>query len=195
MVDPNDRSCFNDFAPSAPMPASAFDRWRDLPVQIIDVWRRWGLGVFCNGYLRTIDPGEWMALTNLLYQPFWLKQSVTPILATAFGDLIVWNGQMRCVETLQFRNSMTRSSMIEYYFANIPDEHFQRQVLGMRGYKTVRRRLPIPQYGECYAYSPLICQGGPERAGNLHIAGMRDYLESIRATGYRLDENTMRFPS
>lgn len=196
MVDPDDRSCLNDFTPHAPMPSETIEQWRDqLPKQITDIWQHWGLGTFLDGYLRTINPNDWHELANIMYTPFWLKQPVTPFLATVFGDLIAWNPQTQTVENLQFRNSMTRGSTIKYFFANMPDKQFQQDTLGIRGYKTTRRRLPTPAYNDCYAYTPLICQGGPERTDHLHIANMRDYLESIRDTGYRLDEHTMRFPS
>ncbi|RSX52026.1 GAD-like domain-containing protein [Bifidobacterium callimiconis] len=194
MIDPNDRSCFDDFQPFRPMPASSYRRWRSLvPAQIVDVWDRWGLGVFCDGYLRVVNPDDWTDIIARIYRPFWVKRPPIPVLATAFGDLIVVE-RKDLLHTLQFRNSIVRLGSITYYLADIPDPYFQSHVLGMRGYTTARRRLGVPRYGDCYVYSPLVCEGGPERSDHLHVGNMRAYLKDMLAAGYRMDENTMRFP-
>lgn len=127
-----------------------------------------------------------------LYHLPWKSQVPIPIFATAFGDLIVLEAR-DSVATLQFRNSIFRSSALKYYLADIPDEYFRRDVLGIRGYKAARKRLPIPKYGDCYAYDPLVCQGGPERADHLRISNMRAYLKEMIAVGYQLNENNIRF--
>ncbi|WP_425350845.1 GAD-like domain-containing protein [Bifidobacterium colobi] len=42
------------------MPPSSYERWHNkLPHEIVDVWDRWGLGTFCDGYLRVINPDDW----------------------------------------------------------------------------------------------------------------------------------------
>lgn len=196
MVDPDDRSCLDDFVPHAPMPAASLARWGGrVPAPVAGLWRRWGPGMFLDGYLRVADPDEWFDPANLLHRPFWQKQPVIPFLATAFGDLVCWNPQLKLAETIQFRDGMVRGAGIGFFLANAGDPLFQRSALGMRGYASARRRLPVPGYGECYVCEPPACLGGRWRADRLRVAGMRGFLESIAAAGWRLDESTMRFPS
>lgn len=195
MTNADDRSCFDDFQPFQPMPLDARQRWSGLvPSEFADVWDRWGLGMFCNGYLRVVNPDDWQPLLVRLYSLPWMKRQPIPLLATAYGDLIVWETPENVLSTIQFRNSICRLSTVKYYFANIPEPLFQSQVLGMRGYRTAAKRLGIPKYGDCFVYRPLVCQGGSERADHLHVENMRDYLTGLISIGYRLDENNIRFP-
>lgn len=194
MVDPDDRSCFDDFHPFHPMPLSSRLRWTDkVPHEFVDIWDRWGLGMFCNGYLRVVNPDDWLPLLTRLYMLPW-KQSSIPVLATAYGDLIVWEQPTNVLATLQFRNNICRLSTLRYYFPDINEPYFQSHVLGMRGYKSAVKRLGIPKYGDCYAYSPLTQQDGPEQVSHLHITNMHAYLKELISIGYQLNENNIRFP-
>ena len=58
-----------------------------LPEELFDLWREFGLGTFYNGYLKAIDPNEYI---ELVQQSYFDGEVTIPIFATAFGDIITW---------------------------------------------------------------------------------------------------------
>ena len=58
-----------------------------LPEELFDFWREFGLGTFYNGYLKAIDPNEYI---ELVQQSYFDGEVTIPIFATAFGDIITW---------------------------------------------------------------------------------------------------------
>lgn len=60
---------------------------KKLPLEIIELWKKYGFGSFYNGYLKVIKPQMYI---NVLERSYFQGNVSIPVFATAFGDLITW---------------------------------------------------------------------------------------------------------
>ena len=57
-----------DFKKEKEMPEEVIERYRDLvPKEMIEIWKKYGLGSFMNGYLRVINPDDYKKLVEETY--------------------------------------------------------------------------------------------------------------------------------
>ena len=61
-----------------------------LPHALINIWKEYGFGSFAKGFLKTINPYEYLGLLNETYIT---DQNPIPIFTTALGDILVASGQ------------------------------------------------------------------------------------------------------
>ena len=51
------------------MPEEVIERYRDLvPKEMIEIWKKYGLGSFMNGYLRVINPDDYTYFKCIISQ-------------------------------------------------------------------------------------------------------------------------------
>ena len=57
-----------DFKKEKEIPEEVIERYRDLvPTEMIEIWKKYGLGSFMNGYLRVINPDDYKKLVEETY--------------------------------------------------------------------------------------------------------------------------------
>lgn len=89
-----------DFKKEKDMPEEVIERYRDLvPKEMIEIWKKYGLGSFLNGYLRVINPDDYKELVEETY--FRGKESI-PLFTTAFADVITWQ-ENGFIDIVQYR--------------------------------------------------------------------------------------------
>ena len=77
-----------DFKKEKEMPKEIIEKYKgQVPDEIIEIWKNYGLGSFLNGYLRVINPDDYKELVEETY--FREKESM-PLFTTAFADVITW---------------------------------------------------------------------------------------------------------
>ena len=78
----------NDFVKISDVDTLLIHEYKDvLPQEIITVWKNYGFGSFMNGYLKVINPNDFI---KLLEESYFLANVSIPIFTTAFGDVITW---------------------------------------------------------------------------------------------------------
>lgn len=90
-----------------------------LPEELFDFWREFGLGTFYNGYLKAIDPNEYI---ELVQQSYFDGEVTIPIFATAFGDIITWEDN-KYIGILKYRyqDSDIISTGFEDFFEEVEE--------------------------------------------------------------------------
>ncbi|MGT2866996.1 GAD-like domain-containing protein [Streptococcus fryi] len=58
-----------------------------VPEELVQIWKEYGVGTFLNDYLKIINPDDYKEFVEETY--FRGKESI-PVLVTAFGDVITW---------------------------------------------------------------------------------------------------------
>lgn len=58
-----------------------------VPEQIIDLWKQYGFGSMLNGYLRVINPEEYLDILKASYIRY---EEAIPVFTTGMGDILVW---------------------------------------------------------------------------------------------------------
>ena len=77
-----------DFKKEKEMPKEIIEKYKgQVPDEVIEIWKNYGLGSFLNGYLRVINPDDYKELIEDTY--FSGKESI-PLFTTAFADVITW---------------------------------------------------------------------------------------------------------
>ena len=78
----------NDFKKEKEMPKEVIEKYRNLvPKEMIEIWEKYGLGSFLNGYLRVINPDDYKELVE---ETYFRGNVAIPIFITAFADVITW---------------------------------------------------------------------------------------------------------
>lgn len=77
----------NGFTRVAAMPQEVIEKYRDqIPSELVQIWEEDGLGTFLDGYLKVINPDDYL---ELVQETYFRGDISIPIFATAFGDIIV----------------------------------------------------------------------------------------------------------
>jgi len=64
------------------------ERYRGLvPKEMLEIWEKYGLGSFMNGYLRVINPNDYKKLVE---ETYFRGNKAIPIFITAFADIVTW---------------------------------------------------------------------------------------------------------
>ena len=72
----------NDFKKEKDMPKEVIEKYRNLvPKEMIEIWEKYGLGSFLNGYLRVINPDDYKELVE---ETYFRRNVAIPIFITAF---------------------------------------------------------------------------------------------------------------
>ena len=75
-----------DFARVAAMPQEVIEKYKDqVPTELVQIWKEDGLGTFLDGYLKVINPDDYL---ELVQETYFRGNISIPIFATAFGDII-----------------------------------------------------------------------------------------------------------
>ena len=79
---------FNDFVHSGKVDENCIRKYSGkIPQVLMDIWQEYGFGSFFGGYLRVINPDDYM---DILKDSYFRGDVSIPILVTAFGDVITW---------------------------------------------------------------------------------------------------------
>ena len=75
-----------DFIRVAAMPQEVIEKYKDqVPEELVQIWKEDGLGTFLDGYLKVINPDDYL---ELVQETYFRGNISIPIFATAFGDII-----------------------------------------------------------------------------------------------------------
>jgi hypothetical protein len=149
---------------------------------LIDFWRTYGLGTAYEGYLRVIDPKEYVDVLGTELTGTGDRRSI-PVLTTAMSDVIALEPGHGLV-IIRFRDELSSGlfgsfeSFIDMldidgadYF-EIDDKAFRRGP-----YADAVARDGVPPYGKSFTFVPLPSMGG---RGTVETMKVEDTLTAIR---------------
>lgn len=77
-----------NFIKVADMPQEVIEKYKDqVPGELIQIWQEDGLGTFLDGYLKVINPDDYL---ELLQDSYFRGDVAFPMFVTAFGDIVTW---------------------------------------------------------------------------------------------------------
>lgn len=83
------------------------------------------------------------------------------------GDIIVWE-KTRYVHVV--------SSGFDFFFEDLKDEAFMNDELMWEPYPEASNKYGIPDYDECFGYTPLLGLGGSEKVENQEKVKLREHI-------------------
>ncbi|MEK4747776.1 hypothetical protein CHH57_03705 [Niallia circulans] len=145
-----------------------------LPVELIEVWYKYGFGTLLNGFLKLINPDEYLDILERCYRRY---EQAIPIFTTSMGDIIVWEKD-KYVNLLNFRKGLVHivSSGFNFFLDDLKDNDFINDELMWEPYPKAYSKYGRPDYEECFGYTPLLGLGGSEKVENLKKVKIREHI-------------------
>lgn len=149
-----------------------------VPEKMLEVWKQYGFGSVLGGYLKIVNPDEFQPLLKDVYVR---SKDAIVLFTTSMGDIIVWEDSKYLI-LLNFRRGRIKgiSSGFKYFFSDLEDESFLEDNLDWLPYPKAVNKLGGPNYDECFAYTPILGLGGPEKVENLNKVKLVEHIYLIK---------------
>ena len=148
-----------NFIKEADMPQEVIEKYeKQVPAELVQIWQEDGLGTFLDGYLKVINPDDYL---ELLQDSYFRGGVAFSMFVTAFGDIITWeeNAYVGIVQyNIQDLDIMIKrmDRFIEY----VDDEDFKDDYFDIPLYKKAVAKHGELAYDECFGFVPLLALGG-----------------------------------
>lgn len=146
------------------------------------LWQEAGLGSYCNGMLKIINPSDYQDALNPCYVMDYDK-SFLPFMCTAFGDVFAY------VKNPKLNNYIVYLNIRYGTYLILPDnlaallnkiifnQSFLKGWFDLENYSVMQEKLGTPDFDECFGYSPLLTMGGSENLENIKIVKTLPYID------------------
>ena len=146
-----------------------------LPVKLIDFWKIYGFGSIAQGYIKVINPDEYISLLNAIYTSP-IHAEPIPMMITGLGDFIVWENGYTVLVNLRKGDTSVIESGFDFFLDDLFDDDFLSDELEISNYPEAVVKEGELAFDECFAYFPLLGMGGTERVDNLKKVKIREYI-------------------
>jgi hypothetical protein len=160
---------------SRKVPDESIKLYKDLlPSSLIGNWREEGWCGYAKGLIWTVDPSEFQSVLS-----YWIEPSSLSIVfaRTAFGDMVVWDGQtIKYVSVIYNQISELTKDMemlFEYIFC---DDDYLKDALDLKLYRSALKKLGQLESDECYGFEPALALGGSGELDTLKKSKLREYI-------------------
>ena len=150
--------------------------------ELTTLWQEAGLGSYCNGMLKIINPSDYQDVINSCYEKEDDK-SFLPFMCTAFGDVFAY------VKNPKLNNYIVYLNIRYGTYLILPDnlaallnkiifnQSFLKGWFDLENYSVMQEKLGTPDFDECFGYSPLLTMGGSENLENIKIVKTLPYID------------------
>lgn len=150
--------------------------------ELTALWQEVGLGSYCDGMLKIINPSDYQEVLNSCYVMDYDK-SFLPFMCTAFGDVFAYVKNPKLDNYIVYLNVRYGTYLI------LPDNLvlllnkiiFNKSTLkgwfDLENYPVIQEKLGTPNIDECFGYSPLLAMGGSENFENIEIVKTLPYID------------------
>lgn len=177
---------FNNFKLVSKVDTELIDKYeKDLPSELINVWKQYGFGEIMDGYLKIINPEDYIETLEMSY---YASDKAIPVMVTGFGDLIVWESN-KYLMMIKYKDSDIEclSSTMEWFWDDLSDEEYTNDYFELRQYKKAVTKLGELTFEECFGYTPLLGMGGSKKIANLDKVMVREHIEVITSLTGRIE--------
>ena len=150
---------------------------KHIPSKLLEIWENDGLGVFINGYLKTINPDDYK---ELLDNSYFRASDAIPIMVTAFGDVITWE-KNEFVGIVKYKHGTSEIMISNFnlFIELLNDSTFVNKFFQVELYNEAIDKYGLLNYDECFGYVPLLAIGGEESVNNLKKVKIREHIALI----------------
>lgn len=148
-----------------------------IPQKLLELWENKGLGMFMDGYLKTINPDEYK---NILNESYFNAANSIPIMATAFGDIITWE-ENKYVGLVKYKYGTSEIMISNYdlFLVLLNNNSFVSRFFQIDLYEKAVDKYGTLNYDECFGYVPLLAIGGKESVNNIKKVKIREHIALI----------------
>ncbi len=150
--------------------------------ELTALWQEVGLGCYCDGMLKIINPSDYQDVLNSCYVMDY-DQSFLPFICTAFGDVFAYVKNPKLDNYIVYLNVRYGTYLI------LPDNLvlllnkiiFNKSTLkgwfDLENYPAIQEKIGTPGFDDCFGYSPLLAMGGSESLENIKIVKTLPYID------------------
>ena len=158
----------NDFEFYSEVPEEIIEKYKDkIPPELLEIWREYGFGTFANGYIKIINPDDYV---KILEESYFASDESVPLFVTGFADVITWQ-KRKYVGVIKYRKSDVSLYLFKFndFLSdyNLPENEDVAEFLDNRQYEKAIEKLGKLEYDECFGYVPLLTLGGSEKVESL----------------------------
>lgn len=177
---------FKDFMLEKRVDKELINEYKELlPTELLNVWEQYGFGSLLNGYLKIINPKDYI---EVLEDSYYASSKAIPIMVTGFGDLIIWK-ENRYIMMLKYKelDSECIASTMKWFWGDLLDKNYTDDYFELKQYEKAVAKYGKLAYGECFGYTPLLGLGGSKKIANLDKVTIREHIELITAMMGRIE--------
>lgn len=148
-----------NFVKVADMPQEVIEKYKNqVPAELLQIWQEDGLGTFLDGYLKVINPDDYL---ELLQDSYFRGEISIPIFATAFGDIITWE-KNEFLGIIKYKDGTFDIFLenLSLFIKFLPDKSFTDDYFDIPLYKKAVAKQGQLAYNECFGFVPLLALGG-----------------------------------
>lgn len=148
-----------NFVKMAYMPQEVIEKYQNqVPAELLQIWQEDGLGTFLDGYLKVINPDDYL---ELLQNSYFRGEISIPIFATAFGDIITWE-KNEFLGIIKYKDGTFDIFLenLSLFIKFLPDKSFTDDYFDIPLYKKAVAKHGQLAYDECFGFVPLLVLGG-----------------------------------
>jgi hypothetical protein len=155
----------NNFVKVADFPQDVIEKYQgNVPDEIIEFWKFYGLGSFAGGFLKVINPDEYQDILNESTGYF---RDMVPIFATGLADLVVYGkgegaSKFGLYDVMYRFHDFDTMFNFEFFLKYYSDKFFQEKELKNTAYLQAVEKFGEPDYDQAFAFVPLLALGGSE---------------------------------
>lgn len=154
------------------------------PESLITLWKEAGLGMFCDGLFRIINPEEFQFFADE-YNSDSFNKTVLPFMVTAFGDTFIYVdntiiGNYVMYINMRYGTEKILSNNIGLLLNKfVFNKSILETLFKIERYAEIKDKVGLPQLDECLGYVPALALGGTETDDNIQILKTVPYIEII----------------
>ena len=167
----------NDFKKEKDMPKEVIEKYRNLvPKEMIEIWEKYGLGSFLNGYLRVINPDDYKELVE---ETYFRGNVAIPIFITAFADVVTWE-EDELIGMIEYKTLDVNAIWegMDNFFELLSNKRFLEKNFELEMYNKALKLYGEVGYEDCYCFVPVIPVGG-KKIENLQKGKAFTHIEVI----------------
>ena len=153
------------------------EKYRNLvPKEMIEIWEKYGLGSFLNGYLRVINPDDYKELVE---ETYFRGNVAIPIFITAFADVVTWE-EDELIGMIEYKTLDVNAIWegMDNFFELLSNKRFLEKNFELEMYNKALKLYGEVGYEDCYCFVPVIPVGG-KKIENLQKGKAFTHIEVI----------------
>ena len=138
-----------DFKKEKEMPTEIIEKYKgQVPDEIIEIWKNYGLGSFMNGYMKVINPDDYKKLVE---ETYFRGNVAIPIFITAFADIITWE-EDEYIGMIEYKNLGARILLKgkKRFFNFFKNKNIWNNIFEFNMYEKIFKLYGALNYNDCY---------------------------------------------
>ena len=164
-----------NFVKVADMPMEVIEKYREkVPKELVRIWEEDGLGTFLDGYLKVINPDDYI---DFVKETYFRGDEAIPIFITSFGDILTWEkGKFVIQLSYKAENASVLMSGFDLFLMLLNDESFTDEYFDLKLYKKSIIKFGSLLYDECFGFVPILPLGGKKDVEHMDKVKIREHL-------------------